>query len=212
MMTGVDLGASLGTSAESGADLSVDLGAEPSTEPSARSSTESNVGTDHIQLYGTADDSIVDGPGIRFAVFTQGCKHSCPGCHNPTAQPFGGGTPVTTDALWAKVENNPLLAGITLTGGEPFEQAEALIDLARRARAKGLTVWAFTGYLYEELTAGVPTVAASRLLEQVDVLVDGPYQEELRSLDLLWRGSSNQRLIDVPASLVVGQAVEFVQL
>ena len=187
--------------------------ASASAEPIASRSAgaEPSASADHIHLYGTVDDSMVDGPGIRFAVFTQGCKHSCPGCHNPTAQPFGGGTSVTTDELWAKVEGNLLLAGITLTGGEPFEQAEALIELARRTRAKGLTVWAFTGYLYEELVAGVPTAAAPRLLEQVDVLVDGLYQDELRSLDLLWRGSSNQRLIDVPASLAAGQAVERTQ-
>jgi anaerobic ribonucleoside-triphosphate reductase activating protein len=162
-----------------------------------------------LDLYGTADDSIVDGPGIRLAIFTQGCVHDCPGCHNPATQPFEGGVPTTAAKLWEKVENNPLLAGITLTGGEPFDQAEALIELARKTREAGLSVWAYSGYLYEELVAGVPSEAARQLLEQTDVLVDGRFVEELKSLELLWRGSSNQRLIDVAASREAGVAVEW---
>jgi anaerobic ribonucleoside-triphosphate reductase activating protein len=162
-----------------------------------------------IRIHGTADDSIVDGPGIRFALFTQGCKHQCPGCHNPTAQPFDGGSVTTTDALWQRVENNPLLKGITLTGGEPFEQAEPLIELAKRARDKGLDVWAYSGYLFDQLLEGLPSTAARDLLEYCDVLVDGPYVQELRSYTLKWRGSSNQRIIDVPASLAAGKVVEW---
>jgi anaerobic ribonucleoside-triphosphate reductase activating protein len=162
-----------------------------------------------INLYGLSDDSIVDGPGIRLAIFMQGCKHACQGCHNPAAQPFKRNTLITIDELWEKVEANPLLAGISLTGGEPFEQAEVLVALARRTREKGLTVWAYSGYLYEDLLAGVPNNAAPQLLEQTDVLVDGPYVEMLRSLDLPWRGSSNQRVIDVAASLAGGQIVEW---
>lgn len=162
-----------------------------------------------LNLYGVADDSIVDGPGIRLAIFTQGCRQACVGCHNPAAQPFTSNRSVTVGELWRRIEANPLLAGITLTGGEPFEQAEALVALARRAREKRLSVWAYSGYLYENLLAGVPSPAAPRLLEQVDVLVDGPYVEALGSLDLPWRGSSNQRLIDVAASLEAGQAVKW---
>jgi anaerobic ribonucleoside-triphosphate reductase activating protein len=162
-----------------------------------------------IKLYGVVDDSIVDGPGIRLAIFTQGCKRACPGCHNPGAQPFEGGTSTTVDELWEKVAGNPLLAGITLTGGEPFEQAVALIELARRAREKGLTVWAYSGYRYDELLAGVPTDAASQLLAQIDVLADGPFVEQLKDFELPWRGSSNQRLIDVAASREAGQVVEW---
>jgi anaerobic ribonucleoside-triphosphate reductase activating protein len=164
-----------------------------------------------VTLYGTADDSIVDGPGIRLAIFTQGCKHGCSGCHNPAAQPFEGGKPATVDMLWQKIEANPLLTGITLTGGEPFEQAGALIELARRTREKGLTVWAYSGYRFEDLLSGIPNEAAPSLLEQVDVLVDGLFVESLRSLELTWCGSSNQRLIDVPASLTAGYLVEWQQ-
>ncbi|MDR2587060.1 MAG: anaerobic ribonucleoside-triphosphate reductase activating protein [Coriobacteriales bacterium] len=180
---------------------------EAQAEPLNASQTEPSV----VTLYGTADDSIVDGPGIRFAVFTQGCKHDCLGCHNPKAQPFEGGIPTTTDVLWQKVEANPLLAGITLTGGEPFEQAAALVELARRTREKGLTVWAYSGYRFENLLGGTPNEAAPRLLEQVDVLVDGLFVERLKSLELTWCGSSNQRLIDVPASLAAGRVVEWQQ-
>jgi anaerobic ribonucleoside-triphosphate reductase activating protein len=161
-----------------------------------------------VNLYGTADDSIVDGPGIRLAIFTQGCKHACPGCHNPAAQPFEGGTLTAIDEIEEKIAGNPLLAGITLTGGEPFDQAAPLVELARRARARGLNVWAYSGYLFEDLAAGVPSPAAALLLEQVDVLVDGPFVEHLKSLGLRWRGSSNQRLIDVPASRAAAQVVE----
>jgi anaerobic ribonucleoside-triphosphate reductase activating protein len=164
--------------------------------------------SESINLYGVADDSIVDGPGIRLSVFTQGCRHHCPGCHNPAAQPFEGGISTSVCELWEKVEANPLLAGITLTGGEPFEQAEALYELARLTREKGLSVWAYSGYRFEELRAGVPNAASARLLEQTDVLVDGLFVAELKSLDARWRGSSNQRLIDVPTSLAAGQVVE----
>jgi anaerobic ribonucleoside-triphosphate reductase activating protein len=146
---------------------------------------------------------------MRLAVFVQGCGRACPGCHNPEAQPFEGGTAVTADELWEKVKANPLLAGITLTGGEPFDQAGTLIELARRVREKGLSVWAYSGYRYEDLLAGVPDPTAALLLEQVDVLVDGPFVEALRSLELAWRGSSNQRLIDVAASRAAGEVVEW---
>jgi anaerobic ribonucleoside-triphosphate reductase activating protein len=165
------------------------------------------MGQDTVKVFGTADDSIVDGPGIRFSIFTQGCKHACPGCHNPEAQPFEGGDLMTVDELWEHIEANPLLFGITLTGGEPFDQPEPLIELARRTRAKGLTVWAYSGYTFEQILAGTPSAAATELLAHCDVLVDGLFVEPLKSLGLKWRGSSNQRVIDVPASLTTGAVV-----
>ncbi|HBT96016.1 MAG TPA: anaerobic ribonucleoside-triphosphate reductase activating protein [Coriobacteriia bacterium] len=161
-----------------------------------------------VRIYGTADDSIVDGSGIRFAIFTQGCKHACPGCHNPKAHSFSGGVAVSVESLWQRIDSNRLLAGITLTGGEPFERAAELIELSRRARAKGLNVWAYSGYLFEQLSAGTPSPAAAELLKEVDVLVDGPFKQELQSYELRWRGSSNQRIIDVAASLAAGEVVE----
>ncbi len=161
-----------------------------------------------LRIFGTADDSIVDGPGIRFAIFTQGCKHGCPGCHNPEAQPFEGGRELALDEIKQKIEDNPLLAGITLTGGEPFEQAVPLLELARWARARGLNVWAYSGYVWEELSAGIPSEAARELLTAVDVLVDGRFVAAEASYTLKWRGSANQRIIDVPASLAGGVVVE----
>ncbi|MCL2529651.1 MAG: anaerobic ribonucleoside-triphosphate reductase activating protein [Coriobacteriia bacterium] len=161
-----------------------------------------------IRIFGTADDSIVDGPGIRFSVFAQGCPFSCPGCHNPLAQPPLGGKLVTVDALMQKIEANPLLAGITLSGGEPFLQAEPFLELARRAKARGLSVWAYSGYVWEELMSGVPSEAARELLREVDVLVDGLYVEAEASYQLKWRGSANQRIIDVPASLAAHTLTE----
>ena len=149
-----------------------------------------------IRIAGTVNDSIVDGPGIRFSIFTQGCSHHCPGCQNPPTW--------NPDATIAR---NPLLKGVTLTGGEPFEQAEPLIALCRACHERGLDVWAYSGYTFEELVAGKAGTAARELLELCDVLVDGLFVEELKSLSLKWRGSSNQRVIDVPASLAAGEAV-----
>lgn len=162
---------------------------------------------DTIRLYGTAPDSIVDGPGLRFAVFVQGCTHGCPGCHNPQSQPAQGGTVRELDDLVAEIQANKLAQGITISGGEPFQQAAACAELARRCRALGLNVWTYSGYTYEQLTAGVPDEAALELLDATDVLVDGPFVQSRRSYALPWRGSSNQRLIDVPATQTHGRIV-----
>ncbi len=230
-----------------------------------------------IRLYGMAPDSIVDGPGLRYAVFVQGCSHGCPGCHNAESQPAEGGTEYSVDDLVAKIRANGLVRNVTLSGGEPFEQAPAAAELAWRLKALGYGIWTYTGYLYEDLcglcaTAGnvsretlscgkgetngleghasldleaggavAETVgnaaaevagrvpldrqhfsgrnpwrlrcslldpeAVRALLDATDVLVDGPFVESLRSLGLKWRGSSNQRLIDVPASRAAGHVV-----
>ena len=154
--------------------------------------------TDTIRLYGLVTDSIVDGPGFRTSVFTQGCPHHCPGCHNPGSHDFDAGTVYALDDVEAKFSKNPLLDGVTLTGGEPFCQAAACAELARRAHARGLNVWTYTGYTYEKLrdmAASDPDVAA--LLDATDVLVDGPFLLSERSLELDFRGSRNQRLIDL---------------
>ena len=161
-----------------------------------------------LRIFGTADDSIVDGPGFRFSVFAQGCRHACPGCHNPESQPFEGGREATVDELKGMIEENPLLAGITLTGGEPFEQPGPLLELVCWAKAKGLSVWAYSGYAFEELMAGIPSALSCRLLEAVDVLVDGRFVEAQASYALKWRGSANQRIIDIPSSLAAGKVIE----
>lgn len=158
----------------------------------------------NIRIAGVVNDSIVDGPGLRFSVFTQGCSHHCPGCHNPETHDPQGGHDEDTDALIAKMKKNPLLSGITLTGGDPLEQSAPCLELAKAAHAAGLNVWAYTGYTWEQLLErNDPDQTA--LLREVDVLVDGPFIQAERSLELDYRGSRNQRLIDVPATLRTGK-------
>lgn len=166
---------------------------------------------DHvIRVFGTVGDSIVDGPGLRFSVFVQGCSHRCPGCHNPESQPTAGGEERTIGEVLSEIAANGLVKDVTLSGGEPFEQCEACIALAALLKERGYGIWAYTGYLYEELLAGIPDPAAPCLLDLCDVLVDGPYVEALSSYDLVWKGSSNQRIIDLAKSREAGTVVEWV--
>ena len=159
-----------------------------------------------MRIANTVSDSIVDGPGLRFTVFTQGCPHRCPGCHNPDTHDPAGGREAAVEELAEKLLSNPLTDGLTLSGGEPFCQAEECAKLAAAAREKGLNVWTYTGYTYERLISGeVP--GAMDLLAQTDVLVDGPFVKAQKSYAALFRGSTNQRLIDVPRSLAAGQVV-----
>ena len=153
-----------------------------------------------ISLSGVTGDSIVDGPGLRLTIFTQGCLHHCPGCHNPqTHDPEGGSWADTEDILAAAAEN-PLLDGITLSGGDPFLQPVPCLALAEGAHKIGLNVWTYTGYTWEALwEENAPEKIA--LLKETDVLVDGPFLLAESSLELRFCGSSNQRLIDVKKSL-----------
>ncbi len=148
-------------------------------------------------------DSIVDGKGLRFTLFTQGCPHHCPGCHNPQTHNFSGGRDMSVDELITIILKNPLTDGVTFSGGEPFAQAEDCIKIAKAVREKGLNIWAYSGWTFEQLLAGTP--AQRELLSLCDVLVDGPFILEQRSLNLKWRGSTNQRVLDVPKSLAQGQ-------
>lgn len=160
-----------------------------------------------LRLSGIVGDSIVDGKGIRMTVFTQGCPHHCPGCHNPQTHDFKAGYDESIASVLHKLLADPLQCGVTLSGGEPFCQAEALAELCREVHANGKNVWAYSGYTFEEIISGkVPH--GMELLEQCDVLVDGRFILEQRDLNLLFRGSRNQRLIDVKASLAAKQAVE----
>ena len=151
-----------------------------------------------VRLAGVAHDSIVDGEGLRMTVFVQGCPHHCPGCHNPTTHDFSGGKEGDTNALLQELKENVLEQGVTLSGGEPFCQCEAMLELARGAHALGKDVWAYTGYYYEQILADETKKA---LLKECDVLVDGRFVIEMRTLALPFRGSANQRLIDVQRSL-----------
>lgn len=158
-----------------------------------------------MQLASIVEDSIVDGPGIRVTVFCQGCPHRCEGCHNPQSHPFEGGTPKTAQEVFAVIKGSPLARGVTFSGGEPFAQAQAFAALAALLKADGYEVASYSGYTFEELLAGTP--AQQALLQQLDILVDGPFVLAQRNLDLRFRGSENQRIIDVPRSLAQKSAV-----
>lgn len=159
-----------------------------------------------MRIFGLVQDSIVDGPGFRFSCFVQGCPHHCPGCHNPESHAPQGGKEMAVEAVEAELLKNPLTDGLTLSGGEPFAQAEDCLKLAKTAHAHGLNVWSYSGWTFEYLR-DQGTEAQRALLAELDVLVDGPFLIEERTLSLPWRGSRNQRVIDVPASLAAGQAV-----
>jgi len=161
-----------------------------------------------LRLSGVVRESIVDGPGIRFSVFAQGCPHACEGCHNPQTHSTDGGYLTDTQKLLAEIDRDPLLDGITLSGGEPFEQAEALAELARRVQERGLGVIVYTGYTVEELLEGVSERPGwQELLEETDILVDGRFEKEEMDLMLRFRGSKNQRVLDPAASLREERAV-----
>lgn len=157
-----------------------------------------------MRIAGLTQDSIVDGPGFRFTVFVQGCTHHCEGCHNPQTHDPAGGREMTTDEIIREMRSNPLTDGLTLSGGEPFDQPEDSLTLALAAKESGLNVWSYSGYLFEQLLADEKK---SQLLKELDVLVDGPFVLSQRSLALAWRGSRNQRVIDVPKSLAAGEVV-----
>ena len=158
-----------------------------------------------INIAGIANDSIVDGPGIRVCIFCQGCPHACEGCHNPETHAFGVGTSMTVQELYDTVLANPLVKGVTFSGGEPFCQAEGFAQLAVKLREHGYELAAYTGYTFEQLQAGTP--AQQKLLSLLDVLIDGPFELAERNLLLRFRGSAKQRIIDVPNSLVNGKVV-----
>lgn len=152
--------------------------------------------TEQLRVAGLVRESIVDGPGIRFVVFTQGCHHACPGCHNPHSHDPQGGYDCTVEGVMAEIDRNPLLTGVTFSGGEPLLQPKPLVTLAKQIKAKGLHLMMYTGYTIEELwQAADPDVL--ELLSLCDVLVDGRYVQSLREEGLSFRGSRNQRMIDL---------------
>ena len=159
-----------------------------------------------IRIAGTIGESIVDGPGMRYVVFTQGCPHHCPGCHNPETHDFAGGTEMTTDGLLADIAKNPFIRAVTFSGGEPFCQPAPLAEIAAALKKQGYHLMSYTGYTFEELLA-LEDPAVRALLNELDLLVDGRFIEARRNIDLRFRGSENQRILDVPASLSAGQAV-----
>ena len=161
-----------------------------------------------LRLAGVIRESIVDGPGIRMTVFVQGCPHHCKGCHNEGTWDFDGGYDGTVERIIEEAGKDKLIKGVTLSGGEPMCQAKALSELARQARAIGLNVLCYTGYTFEKLLADAEDHPEYiELLALCDWLVDGPFIEDQKSLMLHFRGSRNQRILDVPASLKAGKAI-----
>ncbi len=163
-----------------------------------------------LRVAGIVPESVVDGPGFRYAIFTQGCRHNCPGCQNPQTHDFEGGYVVDTDDLFAEMMEDPLIKGMTFSGGDPFEQPVPLAELAARAHAAGKDIVTYTGYTYEQLLAKAQhEPAVMDLLRETDVLIDGPFILAQRNLELKFRGSDNQRVIDVRQSLASGEVVTF---
>ncbi|MCL2415399.1 MAG: anaerobic ribonucleoside-triphosphate reductase activating protein [Defluviitaleaceae bacterium] len=155
-----------------------------------------------IRIAGTVNDSITDGPGLRYTVFAQGCRHKCPGCHNPQTHDENGGRLIGIDALIAEAVKNPLLDGVTISGGEPFLQRDALRFLVGRLAEREIDVMVYTGHTWEELILNPENM---NILEKIDYLVDGKFVQSKKSLDLVFRGSSNQRIINVKKSLAEGK-------
>ncbi len=149
-----------------------------------------------LRIAGTVQDSIVDGPGIRYVIFTQGCPHHCEGCHNPQTHDFDAGEPADVEKILEQIFANKMIGGVTFSGGEPFCQAQALVPLAEAIKAQGKHLTIYTGYLYEELVNSTDE-ATKRLLELADLLIDGPFVPAQRNLTIPYRGSENQRVIDL---------------
>lgn len=154
-------------------------------------------------------DSIVDGEGIRSVIWTQGCIHNCPGCHNPETHSFQDGFLVDVDTIKEKIKGLEGQDGITFSGGDPMEQAEACAEISKYAKNLGLNIWCYTGYTFEELLKKSKYIPVIRdFLNNIDVLVDGKFILAEKSYDVVFRGSKNQRLIDVKKSLKENKVIE----
>ena len=166
----------------------------------------STVCNSKLRIAGTVNDSIVDGPGIRYVIFTQGCPHHCQGCHNPQTHDFAGGEDADVEKILNEIFENPILSGVTFSGGEPFCQAEGLVPIAEAIKEKGKHLMIYTGYLLEQLQR-MDNPAVQKILELADVIVDGPFIMAEKNLTLSFRGSENQRVIDMVKTRAAGEIV-----
>ncbi|MDR1693654.1 MAG: anaerobic ribonucleoside-triphosphate reductase activating protein [Lactobacillaceae bacterium] len=160
---------------------------------------------DSIRIAGVVTDSIVDGPGVRYTIFTQGCSHKCPGCHNPQTHDYNGGILVSIEDIIKDIESFKYIKGVTFSGGEPFDQPKPLAAFIDKLKSKGYHILAFSGYTFEQLSKNPEKFEA---LKKIDVLIDGKFDINLKSLDLKFRGSGNQRMIDVQETLKTNQITE----
>lgn len=158
-----------------------------------------------IRLASFISDSIVDGEGIRSVVFTQGCPHNCPGCHNQRSIPFDGGELIEVDEVINQILEADLKR-VTFSGGEPFVQAEQLYLIAKRLKKEGYNLWSYSGYTFEALLRHRDPFV-QKYLSQLDILIDGRFLINKKNLAALFRGSTNQRIIDVQASIQKGEAI-----
>ncbi len=167
---------------------------------------KSQIKAQTIRLAGVIKESIVDGPGIRFVIFSQGCPHRCKGCHNPETFDENGGYVSEITNLLSAIDKNPLLKGVTFSGGEPLLQPEACFTIAEEVKKRGLDIVLFSGYTYEQIMDMAETsLAITKLMRLVDILIDGKFELKHKDLMLTFRGSHNQRVIDVQASLQSGE-------
>lgn len=161
-----------------------------------------------IRLSGIAYESLVNGPGVRRVFFSQGCTHNCKGCFNPDTHDFNGGEERDMDELIEDVIKNPMIKGVTFSGGDPFERAEEFSYMAKGFKRNNLNIWSYTGYTFEEILKGMDERKCFKeLLNNIDVLVDGKFQENEKEDGLMYRGSKNQRIIDIQKTLQVGEVI-----
>ena len=159
-----------------------------------------------LRISGIVHDSIVDGPGLRYSIFTQGCPHHCEGCHNPQTHPYKGGKKISLRKIKKDILSNPLIQGVTFSGGDPFVQAKQLLPIAQFVKEQGLELACYTGYLFV-VFRGDTVPYAKELLKYIDILIDGKFVLSQKSMNLKFKGSANQRTIDVPASLKEGKVI-----
>lgn len=158
-----------------------------------------------ISILDIVHDTMVDGPGFRTTIYCAGCPNACPGCHNPQSWDINNGHKVSTEEILKEIIDDPF-ADVTFSGGDPMFQPDGFAELADAIRQKTTkTIWCYTGFRYEDI---LKNAKQKNLLEKLDVLVDGPFVQKLRDEELFFRGSSNQRLINVPESLKAGSVVE----
>ncbi len=161
-----------------------------------------------IRLSGIAYESLVNGPGIRRVLFAQGCTHNCKNCFNPDTHSFDGGELRDVDKIIKDIIENPILKGVTFSGGDPWEQADKFAYIAKELKKKNINIWSYTGYTYEYILKYKATRSGwNELLEYIDVLVDGKFEEDKAIDGIKYRGSANQRIIDVQKSLESGEIV-----
>lgn len=163
-----------------------------------------------LRISNVVTESIVDGEGLRYVVFTQGCFHGCVGCHNKHTQKIAGGYSIDLDELFDDIMKHDYIDGITISGGEPFLHADKLLILVKRLKEANKNIWIYSGHTFEELLDWGDTYCHRSLMELCDVLVDGEYVEAERDLALQFMGSRNQRIIDLPVSLKTGNVTSWV--